>query len=310
MTKRTALFLAALGVSAVVGCYTGTPIDLNRPADGTDTKTEPTDPVGTEPGGSDGGVEPLGVPCDVAKVLETSCTSCHGAELDNGAPNRLVTYEDLVAPSEDDPELSVAALSVERMKATRRPMPPAGALPAAQIAVLEKWVEAGMPKGASCEPPAVSRDAGPGDAGVKDAAPDATSVCSSNVRAEAGAPPSPFMKPGKKCIACHSNAGGPSYQFAGTVYKTLHEPDDCQGVHGGAGSGVSILLIDAAGKTHTIPVNEAGNFYRVTSMPMPYRAMVVKGTSVREMKTPQTDGDCNGCHSEWGNRAPGRIMAP
>jgi hypothetical protein len=39
--------------------------------------------------------------------------------------------------------------------------------------------------------------------------------------------------------------------------------------------------------------------------------MVVKGNEVREMKTPQYDGDCNGCHSEWGDSgAPGRVMAP
>ena len=53
-----------------------------------------------------------------------------------------------------------------------------------------------------------------------------------------------------------------------------------------------------------------GNFARVTNIPMPYRAMVVKGTKVREMKTLQTDGDCNGCHTEKGNGSPVRIMMP
>ena len=115
------------------------------------------------------------------------------------------------------------------------------------------------------------------------------------------------MHPGKTCIDCHSTKGGPPYAFAGTVYPTMHEPDDCNGA---TKPGLSVLLIDATGKTHTMPVNAAGNFFRVTSIPMPYRALVVDGSKVREMKTPQTDGDCNGCHSEWGTQSPGRVMAP
>ena len=73
---------------------------------------------------------------------------------------------------------------------------------------------------------------------------------------------------------------------------------------------MTILVIDATGATHTIPVDAAGNFKRVTSIPMPYRASVISGPNVREMKTPQYDGDCNGCHSTLGNRSPGRIVAP
>ena len=115
------------------------------------------------------------------------------------------------------------------------------------------------------------------------------------------------MHPGKPCISCHSATGGPSFVIAGTVYPTIHEPDDCNG--SGTGN-LSVLIIDATGKTHTMPVNAAGNFTRVTSIPLPYRAMIVDGAKVREMKTPQTDGDCNGCHSEAGNHAPGRVMAP
>ena len=90
------------------------------------------------------------------------------------------------------------------------------------------------------------------------------------------------------------------------MYPTLHEPNSCDGVAGN----VTVVIVDAAGKSHSMPVNAAGNFTRVTGIPMPYRAMVVSGTKVREMKTPQTDGDCNGCHSEQGSQAPGRVMAP
>jgi hypothetical protein len=49
---------------------------------------------------------------------------------------------------------------------------------------------------------------------------------------------------------------------------------------------------------------------RQASMPLPYRALVVRGTNILEMKTPQTDGDCNRCHSANGDGAPGRVIAP
>jgi mono/diheme cytochrome c family protein len=249
----------------------------------------------------------------VAKVLRTSCTECHGERPTGGAPNSLVTYDDLVADSVSAPGHSAAAVSVQRMKATKKPMPPEGALDAADIAVLERWVDDGMPKG-SCVTKAATPDAGTLDAAdagptVKDASADAASVCTSGTTWAQGTPPSPLMLPGRACIACHSATGGPSFELAGTVYPTLHEPNSCNGVNGTT-SGVSVLIIDAAGKTHTMPVNAAGNFTRVTNIPMPYRAMVVKGTKVREMKTLQTDGDCNGCHTEKGNGSPGRIMMP
>ena len=71
-----------------------------------------------------------------------------------------------------------------------------------------------------------------------------------------------------------------------------------------------VLLIDASGGVHTMNTNRAGNFALATSFPRPYRALVIRGSNFREMKTPQTDGDCNGCHTEWGKRAPGRITTP
>jgi hypothetical protein len=63
-------------------------------------------------------------------------------------------------------------------------------------------------------------------------------------------------------------------------------------------------------------VNAAGNFWHsdllgFAAIPKPYTAKVVAGGKVREMVAPQTDGDCNKCHTEAGtSSAPGRIMAP
>ena len=312
MNLRPALLTSALLLAAAAGCYTGSAVDSNRGPDAPTTATDGTDPpLDGEAGarGSKGPAAPTGMPCDVAEVLTTACTTCHGATLTGGAPNRLLTYEDLAAPSEDDANVTMAEVSLARMRSTKRPMPPAGEAKLAPdaVSVFETWIGAGMPRGTCGEEPA---DAGkaPGtaiDGGVKDAAPDAASVCTSGSFVAAGTPPSALMKPGKACIACHNATGAPHFEIAGTVYPTMHEPNDCNGV-----AGLKVLIIDATGTTHTMTTNAAGNFMRVSALPRPYRAMIVKGTTIREMKTPQFDGDCNGCHSEWGNKSPGRVMAP
>jgi hypothetical protein len=315
MTRTTAFFLTALGLAAFAGCYTGPNSELSAPNRGANNTTD-----GTEPKPGDDSATPkdgapvasTGLPCDVAKVLSSSCTDCHGRRPTSGAPNALVTYEDLAAPSKDEPGKSVAEVSLERMKDAKQPMPPDGKVSAADIATLEKWVGAGMPRGTcgGTAGPEGGADGGTsGDGGTKpaDASADAATVCTSGTTWAQGAPASELMHPGKTCIACHSAMQGPPYTLAGTVYPTIHEPNDCNGA---SAPNLSVLIIDATGKTHTMPVNEAGNFMRVTSIPMPYRAMVVDGVKVREMKTPQTDGDCNGCHSEQGNHSPGRVMAP
>lgn len=303
MNLRLSLLPAAISIAVFMGCYTGSAVDTNRPPGSTDTSTDGTEPTTSAEAGART-VAPSGLPCDVAEVVASACSSCHGATPSGGAPNRLLTYEDFAAPSDDDPDTSVAELALLRMKSTKRPMPPSGGLSPDALATFEKWVDAKLPRG-QCG--GTGDDAPPTpteDAGVKDAAPDATSVCTSGQTATSGAP-SALMKPGRACIACHSQADGPAFELAGTVYDELHEPNDCHGM-----GGVKVLIIDATGATFTMTTNAAGNFMRITSLARPYRAIVIKGNNVREMKTPQTDGDCNGCHSEWGRGAPGRIMAP
>ena len=320
MTRTTFILSFTLALAAFVGCYTGPNADLSPPTAGPGSSTDGTEPApGAEGTSPDGGTSAAaeGLPCDVAKVLATSCTSCHGLRPKAGAPSSLVTYEDLVAKSNDDPSRSVAEVSLERMKSAKNPMPPDGAPAAADVAVLETWIKAGLPKG-SCATKSATADGGgpatppPGDGGTSPGAKDGGSapsptVCTSGTSWVNGTPASTLMLPGKACIACHATNAGPEYVIAGTVYPTLHEPDACNGIGGGS---LTVLIIDATGKSHTMPVNAAGNFMRVTSIPLPYKAMIVDGTKTREMKTPQTDGDCNGCHTEQGNRSPGRIMAP
>jgi cytochrome c553 len=307
MSRRTAMFLASLGVAAAAGCYTGPSADLSPAVRGPTIAIDGTEPPGSEGGGTDGGVPAAtGLPCDVATLLATSCTSCHGPKPSRGAPNSLVMYGDLAKPSRSDPGQSVAVECLERMKATRSPMPPDGALAPTAIAVLERWIGAGLPRGTCGVPdPAGSGadDAGP----ASDAAVDAPTVCSSGVTFPPNGAAGPLMHPGKKCVSCHAASGAKKFAMAGTVYPTLHEPNDCNGI---TKPNLNVLIIDATGVSHSIPVNAAGNFARTASVPLPYRAFVVDGSKIRAMNTPQTDGDCNGCHTERGDRSPGRIMAP
>jgi len=72
-----------------------------------------------------------------------------------------------------------------------------------------------------------------------------------------------------------------------------------------------VEIIDANGTVTTLRVNGAGNFYSKRSVALPYTARVVSGTKSRVMKTPETNMDCNSCHTEGGTSgAPGRIIAP
>jgi hypothetical protein len=126
------------------------------------------------------------------------------------------------------------------------------------------------------------------------------------------------MAPGRACINCHSgqiaagNTDAPDFEVGGTVYKTKHEPNGCNGDDAttGTDTGTKVLIIDATGAMRAFNVNSAGNFFGGSDIQMPYRAMIVRGNSIREMHGAQTTGDCNSCHTEFGNGAPGRVMEP
>ena len=122
------------------------------------------------------------------------------------------------------------------------------------------------------------------------------------------------MRPGEACISCHATTSeAPTYVIAGTVYPTAHEPVDCNGSNSNANGGpATVIITDAQGADHTIPVNSVGNFMLAgAAIPLPYKARVQIGTATKTMVTPQTNGDCNSCHTATGaNGAPGRIMLP
>ncbi len=104
-------------------------------------------PDASEASSSDATSAAPDLPCDVASVVSSNCVKCHGATLANGAPMHLLRQEDFAAPSRSDATVSVAHAALFRIKDTSAPMPPTGSLPASDVATLEAWVNAGLPKG-------------------------------------------------------------------------------------------------------------------------------------------------------------------
>jgi hypothetical protein len=102
------------------------------------------------------GASPL--PCDVAKVLQDKCWSCHGATLSYTAPMHLTTWEATHAATREDPATPVFTRMGQRIHDPANPMPPPTwptRLTAGETAVLDRWIAAGAPRGdgssAGCE---------------------------------------------------------------------------------------------------------------------------------------------------------------
>lgn len=303
--------VAALSLAPLViaGCYAGSasPYDGGANAD-----TSGSSSAGSG-GGSNGSTTSVdGTPCEVAALLEQYCVRCHNGGRLSASDLPLTSYADLTASSAGD---TVAAKALAKLNDTRKPMPPRGepAPSARQVQAFSDWVAAGAPPG-SCAPSAMdttSATPGAGDASGStplQSAYDTPTTCTSGSHWTSGNEESPKMHPGRACIACHASGEGPSFQFAGTLYASAHEPNDCNG----AALDTSVIITDANGQELVLRPNAVGNFSaRRTNLVMPYTARLERGGSVREMVGEQENGDCNGCHTESGkNKAPGRIMAP
>jgi hypothetical protein len=319
---RCAVLLAALGgaVTAAVACGTGATERVGEVAfDPEDSGSAVSLPDGASSGrtGPAGSGLVTGLPCDVQAVLETRCITCHTAT--STTPPPLVDFATLTAMSKSDPTKSMAAVALARMKGlgVRMPPPPAVATSADEILIMEEWVAAGTPRGGVCtEPPPKRADSGapgPVDAGL-----DAAPPCASGQMWTNGDQKSASMHPGRSCQGCHQQKGGPSFQFAGTVYRNgPHDIDDC---HGAAPPpALSVVVTDSRGNTAAIPVNAAGNFSvgqlrdakDEKAFRAPFSVRVTDGTTTRAMTGKLTSGDCNSCHTAAGaNGAPGRILAP
>ncbi len=263
---------------------------------------EPSVDGGGGGGGAGGTGDAAGLPCDVQKLLRARCQSCHSAPPVEGAAISLLSYADLSARSKNEPAVSVAARCLKRMKDSLRPMPPApaNALTISEMTPLQTWLDAGAPP--------VECDETPSDDPY-----DASPTCSSGGYWTAIDSGSPWMNPGLACIKCHRQSPNfsPQFSVAGTVFATAHEPDKCFGVS--LATGAQIVITDANGQELSpIRVVSGGNFGAILSgLSLPYRAKVVVGDRERVMLTPQTNGDCNACHTQAGAQgARGRIIVP
>ena len=124
-------------------------------------------------------------------------------------------------------------------------------------------------------------------------------------------------------MTCHKSGGTASskaFVVAGTVYKTAHEPDDCNG----GGGTYTISGVDKNGKAWSTKSNSVGNFYLYTysaSLTPPLSQITVTDSAqkTRKMVAAAPNGQCNACHTLKGaapfapsfpTPAPGRVMAP
>ena len=277
----TARLALALGLASLAACYYSAGANTNATSGASSSNGN-----GATNGSSNG------LPCDVDTLLANNCRSCHGVQAGATAMN---SYADLVGPSKTQPAKRLVDVAIERMKGTGSQMPPSGLLPAAQTAILEQWVAGGTTQG-TCDSSGSSTQ----------------SVCTSNRTWSRGNNAS--MRPGEACISCHKTTGGeaPIYDIMGTVYPTMHEPNDCNGL-AGTTSGVKVVVTGANGASLTLSPNASGNFMGgAGNITFPAHAKVVDGNGKeRAMSGEVPNGDCNSCHTETGaNGAPGRIQGP
>src|SRR5262249_40921345 len=152
-----------------------------------------------------------------------------------GAPQSLATLAALLAVSPGYPGQSNAARAVVRMHSSSSPMPPPpnAAVPATDVGGFPSWASAGVPAGGRVTAGGVPPP--PPAAGPPDPL-GASPACTSGSTWTRGTQGSSDMEPGRACITCHRQEGGPSFNVGGTVYPTGHETDDCKG--SGAGGAV------------------------------------------------------------------------
>ena len=134
--------------------------------------------------------------------------------------------------------------------------------------------------------------------------------CTTDTHWKFGDQGSDLMYPGATCNECHSShIDTPRFTIAGTVYATGHEPDNCDGA-----AGAVVEIVDAKGTMLSLESNAAGNFMHSIvdeTVVFPISARVILNNEVRAMTGRVADGDCNGCHTQFGSSgAPGRIVLP
>jgi len=148
---------------------------VKKDAGGSSTPTPTKDAGGSTPTkGTDTGSK--SVPCDVAEILKSNCSQCHGAETAFGAPVSLVTLADFQGKTSKGVALVAATKDRINEPDPKKAMPPSTGkkLTAEQLATLNKWLAAGATGSSeTCKP---TGGTGADDLGVDDGVADGSGL--------------------------------------------------------------------------------------------------------------------------------------
>lgn len=123
-------------------------------------KTPAKDGGSAKPDSSTGKVDAGGnddkggeIPCEVDRVLQTHCSSCHGSTPKFGAPTSLTTVKAFQGAAYTDDAKAMHEIALKRVSATdNKRMPPVSnkALSTADLKTLTDWLKAGAKSGDAC----------------------------------------------------------------------------------------------------------------------------------------------------------------
>jgi hypothetical protein len=143
---ESSLWVRGLGLTLVflAGCAS----DIQPPGSGPGSTDGAAPPGSSTPGAGGGSGASGALPCDVERVLQQRCQSCHQRPPLFGAPMPLLTWSDTQAPALSG-QGAVRQMMKSKIENGLMPPPstPSGPLSAAEKATLVAWLEAGTPMG-------------------------------------------------------------------------------------------------------------------------------------------------------------------
>ncbi|MBC2839448.1 hypothetical protein [Robiginitalea sp. SC105] len=132
MKKLIYLSLAMLLATSLACSKGGDSDPLNDPPTNNPDSGPDTDPDTPEPSA-------VSYQADIAPIISSNCTTCHGDPPTQNAPMSLLTLEQVRSAVENRGLLG-------RINSTSDPMPPTGRLPQSTRDLIEEWVNQGFPE--------------------------------------------------------------------------------------------------------------------------------------------------------------------
>jgi Copper type II ascorbate-dependent monooxygenase, C-terminal domain len=133
-----------IAIGTAGGATAGAPIGGGAAAGGPTGGGAGAGPIASAP---DAGAGSGSQWCQAKQVFDRHCTACHDGAGTAGTPMGLKTYADFSADSAQYPGSKVFTRALTRMKATTMRMPPQGGVAAADLGLVEAWVQAGATAG-------------------------------------------------------------------------------------------------------------------------------------------------------------------